>query len=227
MNLLMKLFRFFQINKEYLSSIPRSLYFNIKFLGWKKGICCPLFISNNTHVNDSTGKIIIESPLQTGMVKIGYPTSDVYCSKDRSILSIAGEVLIKNYANIGAGTRLSVGKNSVLIIGSHLWITGGCLIIVRKKLEFKANSVLSWGITIMDHDAHKIMYEGVVSNEPSPVLIGSHTWIGFNSIILKGSSIPDNSIVAAGTIITKKFTNPNTVICGMPGMEKKKNISWE
>lgn len=39
----MLLIRFIQLNKNYLLSIPRSLYYNIRLLGIRKGLRCPIF----------------------------------------------------------------------------------------------------------------------------------------------------------------------------------------
>lgn len=46
-------------------------------------------------------------------------------------------------------------------------------------------------------------------------------WIGCNSIILKGVSIGDNSIIAAGSVITKDV-EPNTLVGGNPARVIKK-----
>ena len=34
-------------------------------------------------------------------------------------------------------------------------------------------------------------------------MIGNNVWIGLNSIILKGVSVGDNTIIAAGSVVTK------------------------
>ena len=64
----------------------------------------------------------------------------------------------------------------------------------------------------MDHDAHDIYHGGVLVNTPQPVLFDNHCWIGFNSTILKGSIIPENSVIAANSVITKADFEKNSVI---------------
>lgn len=44
--------------------------------------------------------------------------------------------------------------------------------------------------------------------------IGTHVWICANSTILKGALISDNSVVGAGTIVSKKFEHRNVLIAG-------------
>jgi acetyltransferase-like isoleucine patch superfamily enzyme len=122
-----------------------------------------------------------------------------------------------------------VGYNSELILGNNMWITGNCLMIVRKYVEFKNNAVLAWNVTIMDHDAHNIydISSKQLINEPEPVIVGNHTWVGCNVAILKGSYIPDNSIVGAGSVITKKPRKENSIFCGNPAVEVKTNIFFD
>tara|TARA_Y100000589_G_scaffold39186_1_gene32841 strand:+ start:3363 stop:3911 length:549 start_codon:yes stop_codon:yes gene_type:complete len=49
----------------------------------------------------------------------------------------------------------------------------------------------------------------------SPIIIGKNTWIGANSIILPGVSIGTDSIIGAGSVVTKSFKN-NSLIAGNP-----------
>ncbi len=78
------------------------------------------------------------------------------------------------------------------------------------------------GITesrIMDTDFHdvevcdKLRYD--TQGTAKPVFIGANVWICTNSMVLKGVSIGENSVVGAGAIL---FTNvpPNVVVTGNP-----------
>ena len=49
----------------------------------------------------------------------------------------------------------------------------------------------------------------------APVVIGEHAWIGFNSVILKGVSIGDRSVVASASVVTKDVP-PDTLVAGNP-----------
>jgi len=48
------------------------------------------------------------------------------------------------------------------------------------------------------------------------VKIGSYCWIGMGAIILPGVIIGDNTIIGAGSIVTKSFPNGNCIIGGNP-----------
>ena len=46
-----------------------------------------------------------------------------------------------------------------------------------------------------------------------------------NSMILKGTSVMDDSIIGAGSITSKKFNEPNLMIAGINKVIKKQ-INW-
>jgi acetyltransferase-like isoleucine patch superfamily enzyme len=49
-----------------------------------------------------------------------------------------------------------------------------------------------------------------------PVAIGNDVWIGVRAIILGGATLPDGTIVGAGSVVTKAFAEPYTTIAGVP-----------
>ena len=49
-----------------------------------------------------------------------------------------------------------------------------------------------------------------------PIVIGNNVFIGTRAIIMPGVVIGDNSIIAAGSIVTKSFP-ANSLIAGVPG----------
>ena len=68
------------------------------------------------------------------------------------------------------------------------------------------------GIITANHDFNNLD----LHQEAKEVVIGENCWLGMNSIILPGVSLGDNTIVGAGSVVTKSFMDGNCVIGGNP-----------
>ena len=78
----------------------------------------------------------------------------------------------------------------------------------------------------MDTDFHHVIKHGEVVNPPKEITIGDHVWIGCRCTILKGSVIPSNSIVAAGSLVTKRFLKENTVLGCQSADVLAEDVEW-
>ncbi|HBC32301.1 MAG TPA: acyltransferase [Clostridiales bacterium] len=52
--------------------------------------------------------------------------------------------------------------------------------------------------------------------EAKDVIIGDNCWIGMNSVILPGVTIGNQTIVAAGSVVSKSFVNGKCIVGGVP-----------
>lgn len=57
--------------------------------------------------------------------------------------------------------------------------------------------------------------------QPRDVVIGRHCWLGMNSIVLPGVILGDHTVVGAGAVVTKSFTEGYCVIAGNPARKIK------
>lgn len=74
------------------------------------------------------------------------------------------------------------------------------------------------GIITSNHD----FYDLAKHMDGKDVIIGNKCWIGMNSMILPGVKLGDNTIVGAGSVVTKSFPEGNVVIAGNPAKVIKK-----
>jgi acetyltransferase-like isoleucine patch superfamily enzyme len=99
-------------------------------------------------------------------------------------------------------------------IGDHC-IINGAVIHSNCAVTIGAHSRLAPGVTLCDNDSH-VPARSIESRElrppEAPIRLGTNVWLGMRSIILKGVTIGDNTIVAAGSIVTRDL--PANVLAG-------------
>lgn len=126
---------------------------------------------------------------------------------------------------IGLGSAVTVEDNAQLEIGSSSYICAGATIRVAKRIVIGDQCAISWNVTIMDSDFHEYYAsEGVIPEKTKEVIIGNNVWIGNNVLILKGVTIGDNAIIAAGSVVTKNVPN-GTVVAGNPAKIVKTGVT--
>ncbi len=208
-------------------SVYKTLRFNLHYLRFKDAIRFPILVSRHVLINSFKGSLHCEVPIRTGSIRIGFSGVPVFDRfKSRTVWNVGGgSIIFKGRAIIGQGSR--IGSGGILTFGENFQITAETTIICDESITFGRDVLCSWQCQIMDTDFHQIIDNGEVKHVTSPVKIGDHVWIGSRVIINKGAEIPDNSVIAAGSVVTGKFTEPNTLLAGVPATVKKKEINWK
>ncbi|MCX6250383.1 MAG: acyltransferase [Bacteroidetes bacterium] len=215
-------------NGKYIRSVIRSVFFNLKYFPLLQAIKLPVLLTPNVYLKVTKGKITITAPIRTGMIRIGEEGVGIFDYKhSRAIWEVWGEVIFQGTARIGHGSKISVGEAGKLTIGDEFLNSAESTICCFNEITFGRHCFLSWDILIMDTDYHKITdTEGKVINPDTPVHIGENVWIGCRSVILKGSSINDNNIIAAGSLISGTINGQNQVIGGVPAKVIRTGVNW-
>lgn len=113
---------------------------------------------------------------------------------------------------------IRVLKNARLEIENNVFLNDNISIQCMKKIHIGSNTEIGPNTFIIDHDHdYKNDFHKFVCEE---VNIGENVWIGANVTILKGVTIGDNSIIAAGTVITKDV--PKNVL-----IYQEKNLKYK
>ena len=83
-----------------------------------------------------------------------------------------------------------------------------------------SNCTISTNVSFLTHDASIGLFMDGGRKEFSDICgyitIGNNCFIGANVIVLYGVTIPDNTIVAAGSVVTKSISSSGCVIGGNP-----------
>lgn len=142
-----------------------------------------------------------------------------------SILSLGKKaaITVVNTFDIYTGAKIYVNENAELILGGG-YINHNVNISCFKRIEIGTDVVISENVTIRDSDNHSLL--GSNKESIQPVKIGSHVWIGLNATILKGVTIGDGAIIAAGAVVTKNVPE-RCLVAGVPAKVIKENVGWK
>lgn len=104
---------------------------------------------------------------------------------------------------------VEIGRNCLICTPIHPH-PDNCL------LEIKDNVVISTDVTFVLHDFSASRVVKDLSNMHGRIIIGDNSFVGARSVILYGVELGENTLVAAGSVVTKSFKDGNVVIGGNP-----------
>lgn len=110
-------------------------------------------------------------------------------------------------------TRIMSGSGGSLVIEDDCKINYDCMIVCRHSIHIKKGVEFGPGVIVYDHD-HDFRAEGGIKAKKyrnAPVIIGENSWIGANTVILKGTTIGNNCVIGAGCVV-KGDVPDNTVL---------------
>ena len=108
---------------------------------------------------------------------------------------------------------------SRIIIGDNVGISGST-ICAAQSVTIGDNVLIGSGCLITDNDAHPLDWQDRRANKNentlhAPVVIGNDVFIGARSIILKGVTIGDRSVIGSGSVVVKDVP-ADTIVAGNP-----------
>ena len=138
-----------------------------------------------------------------------------------SKISIGNNVTIRSdktsnlFGTIKKSTLATMREGALLSIGNSCGISAAS-ITSFKKVTIGDNVLIGANVYITDSDWHGIPIEKrTEEGDSEEVNIGNGVWLGANSIIIKGVSIGDNSVIGAGSVVTKNIPE-NVIAAGNP-----------
>jgi acetyltransferase-like isoleucine patch superfamily enzyme len=120
-------------------------------------------------------------------------------------------------------------------VNDHVYIGDDVLISCAAQVTIGRFTLVAHGAQIFDNDSHptdpgqrEAHYRAILQGGPvpapaiaaAPVIVGERAWIGLNAFVGKGVTIGDESIVAAGSVVTRDVP-PRALAAGNPAQVVK------
>lgn len=158
-------------------------------------------------------------------ITIGYKENKKSKVETRISLGKCSTFLCEGNFRIGSGSDIRVFDGGNLQIGSG-YLNAFDQIICKDEIIIGRDVSIARDVIIRDTDAHIITENGENKEESKPIRIGNHVWIGTRAIILKGVTIGDGAVIAAGAVVTKDVPE-KCIVAGVPAKVIKENIEWK
>jgi len=111
-----------------------------------------------------------------------------------------------------------IEREPELVLGPHAAITHRHLIDCTDKILIGDFSTFAgFRSQILTHSIDIALS----SQSSAPVTVGKYCFVGTGSILLKGSSLPDKSVLGAGSVLTKSQTEGGSLYAGNPARHIK------
>ncbi len=122
-------------------------------------------------------------------------------------------------------------KNNEITIGDRTGFARNIQLAACEgtKITIGNDSIFAHDTLIRTTDSHSILdANGKRVNHAQDIVIGNHVWVGLGALILKGSKIADNNIVAAKSIVSSKAPYEESIIlAGSPAKKIKEGVKWD
>lgn len=133
---------------------------------------------------------------------------------------------VHGYFEMYEGAAIVVCDGGHLELGNNSYMNRS-LIQCANHISIGDNCAIAPDVLIQDTDFHPVLDEdGNPKPISKPIHIGNHVWICAKATILKGVTIGDGAIVAAGAVVTKDVP-ARCVVAGNPAKVVKENVVWK
>ena len=120
------------------------------------------------------------------------------------------------------GNEIVIGEHNRFFTESHLAALEGTRIIIG------SDGLYAPHVQMRTSDSHSIIdMNGVRLNQAKNIVVGDHVWIAEGSVVLKGSRIPEDCVIALKSLVNKPLEQSHCIYAGNPVRIVRENVSWD
>ena len=184
----------------------------------------PIWIGSRT-VLEGAERITVRDG---GALRIGLGAFGLSSEHDASVVRVreGASLHCEGVVSLQRGVRVVVDGGR-LTIGHGTNVNGtGTKLLCAAGITIGAFCTFSWDVQVLDNDFHAITVDGEQKPSAAPVAIGDRVWVGTRAVVLKGVTIGDGAVVAAGAVVTKDVP-AGAVVAGLPARVVGHADSWQ
>ena len=121
--------------------------------------------------------------------------------------------------SVAVFTPLYINYGKHTKIGKNVFINFDCVFLDLGGITIEDNVLIAPKVSLLS-EGHPVSPNERQSLVPGHILIRKNAWIGAGATILPGVTIGENSVVAAGAVVSKDVP-ANTVVGGIPARHIK------
>lgn len=162
-----------------------------------------------------------------GALRIGLGSFGLSSRHDTSVVRVreGASMVCDGVVSLQRGVRVVVDSGR-LTIGHGTNVNGvGTKILCATEVTIGRDCTFSWDVQVLDTDFHAVTRDGLQLPSAAPVRIGNRVWVGTRAVVLKGVTIGDGAVVAAGAVVTRDVP-AGAVVAGMPAVVVGRADSW-
>lgn len=216
-----------------LSSILRTNWratfrLNLNAGGWKAVVRMPIKVYGPLKLT-LRGKILLPQESSRNTVIINSEHEDYTAISGRAELNIQGTWRLDGFLRLGPDSCVAIEKDALLETGANTYLGRDTQIHCSHHISIGAG-VFAGEMYVCDSSVHQIIASDEVMPKLGEVVIGDGTYLGFRTILLKGTVIPPRSVVGSGAVCSSDFREHGAeklFICGCPAEVKAKEVTAE
>lgn len=139
--------------------------------------------------------------------------------RNKGTITLGDDVRLNSYPDGELHrTGLQTFTDSARITIGNDCLVNGTMMFCNEAITVGDHCLFGPGAKLVDNDSHRVGREWRVRKLPpasAAIVLHNNVWIGMNALVLKGVAIGENSIVAAGSVVTKNVP-PNVIVAGVP-----------
>lgn len=194
--------------------------------GWKAVFRMPVKVYGRLRLS-LRGKLVLPEDAIRGTLIIGEPYEDHTVSAGKAQLVLDGEWRVQGIVRIGIDCFIGVREGGVLLMSDRVLVGRDSEIRCSRSVTLEPNVVLAKAY-LNDSTEHVMLQDGKPKPKCKPIAVGEGALV-LHATLLGGAVIPPQSVVAAGSVCLRDYSNEGPsklLLAGVPAAVKHRDYTY-